>query len=228
MRRFLLFSIFILSVSAGRSQIKEPALDQIPLQNPGHDQQSLSGIPNVPLHVNRSIPSTQDLNATGTEVSDTTVVRAPSPLAAPVAKPGSKKQKIRFRISSNADRSVPGLRNQPSGSVMDAAEGRIIVIIPPLTGIGAKPVPNRLAATLYCYPHPVIDYSKIYFSLPRPAHAVLAIYDGFGRKVKELVGSQNGEGEHSVLLNRGNLSRGLYYCRLTADSEVKVLKIMIE
>ncbi len=72
------------------------------------------------------------------------------------------------------------------------------------------------------YPNPFNPSSMINFELPTDSKVSLKVYDLLGRVVNTLVDNQDYEaGYQQVVFNAGNLASGMYFYRLTAQSEGK-------
>ncbi len=68
------------------------------------------------------------------------------------------------------------------------------------------------------YPNPFNPSTTIRFGLPRTGNVVLKVYDVIGREVVTLVNDRLSAGNYSYVWNAGNLSSGIYLCRITATS----------
>jgi hypothetical protein len=55
----------------------------------------------------------------------------------------------------------------------------------------------------------------------------MKIYDLLGREIVTLVNEVKSAGTYSVQFNAGNLSSGMYFCRLQADHSLAVSKLML-
>lgn len=82
------------------------------------------------------------------------------------------------------------------------------------------------------YPNPFNPTTRIAFSLAKPSHVQLAVYDIVGRKVAELADGQFETGVHSVEWNATNgagqpVAGGIYYARLTQGGTSTFIKMML-
>lgn len=68
------------------------------------------------------------------------------------------------------------------------------------------------------YPNPSNPYSKIDFEIPSDGFVSLIVYDALGREVKTLVNEFEPSGYYSVIMDGTNLSSGVYFYKLTANS----------
>ncbi len=85
------------------------------------------------------------------------------------------------------------------------------------------------------YPNPFNPSTMIRFTLPRRANVSLKIYNLLGQKVVQLTDGIYEAGAHRIQWDAGNLSSGVYFCRLktrelTAGSESvqRTLKIVLQ
>lgn len=76
-------------------------------------------------------------------------------------------------------------------------------------------------------PNPFAEKTAISFTLPKPSHVTLSVFDGTGSLVKTLKDEEMSEGTHSVNFNASGLPSGIYLYRLVADgfSEAKTMTI---
>ena len=76
-------------------------------------------------------------------------------------------------------------------------------------------------------PNPFAEKTAISFTLPKPSHVTLSVFDGTGSLVKTLKDEDMSEGTHSVNFNASGLPSGIYLYRLVADgfSEAKTMTI---
>ncbi|MEL6864801.1 MAG: T9SS type A sorting domain-containing protein [Bacteroidota bacterium] len=88
---------------------------------------------------------------------------------------------------------------------------------------------DRQRLPLSVFPNPISDQSVIEFNLPQNQYLELAIYDGQGKLVKQLLEGMQMAGEHRVLLTGLDLSTGMYHCRLMGmdgvEGELKLLVV---
>jgi hypothetical protein len=77
------------------------------------------------------------------------------------------------------------------------------------------------------YPNPFNPTTTIRYSLPVKSRVSMKIYDLLGREIVTLVNEVKSAGTYSVQFNAGNLSSGMYFCRLQADHSLAVSKLML-
>jgi hypothetical protein len=68
------------------------------------------------------------------------------------------------------------------------------------------------------YPNPFNPTTMIRYDLPKNAFVQVIIYDVLGRQVAKLVDGMQQASQQSVVWNPGNMSSGVYFCRITARS----------
>lgn len=76
------------------------------------------------------------------------------------------------------------------------------------------------------YPNPFNPTTTINYSLDKPGHIKLVIYDLLGREIKSLVDEYKDSGTYKVDFNAENLSSGVYFYQLS-DSKNVTTKSMI-
>ena len=86
-----------------------------------------------------------------------------------------------------------------------------------------------MKVSLYeAYPNPFNPSTTIKYDLNTETNVNLSIYDIRVRLVETLVNEyQNGDAGYSVVWNADMYSSGVYFVRLTTDSEVRNNKIML-
>ena len=76
------------------------------------------------------------------------------------------------------------------------------------------------------YPNPVGNTATISFSLAHTANVSITIYDSMGREVAKLARGLQEAGEHTLRWDVGRLANGVYYCKMTADGQTTVRKLL--
>jgi hypothetical protein len=77
------------------------------------------------------------------------------------------------------------------------------------------------------YPNPFNPSTTIRFSLPKESDVSLEIYNSSGQIVDILVNKSLNAGYHSVVWNAGQLSSGIYFCRLKTGEFHGIVKMML-
>jgi hypothetical protein len=87
------------------------------------------------------------------------------------------------------------------------------------TGVESpQPVTRQGGLALTVSPNPTRGNASIAFSLPARGEVSLKVYDAQGRHVRTLVSGTREAGVHSVSLDGGSLSSGVYFYRLQAGN----------
>jgi PKD repeat protein len=68
------------------------------------------------------------------------------------------------------------------------------------------------------YPNPFNPVTSIAFTVPRPEHVVIEIYDTLGKKILKLVDNDFSAGQHSVTWDAGQMTSGTYFYYMKAGS----------
>jgi hypothetical protein len=84
------------------------------------------------------------------------------------------------------------------------------------TGVQDKDVGPLTFSLIQNYPNPFNPSTTISYQIPMRAHVSLIIYEMLGREVVTLVDGVQEQGYRSVQFDAGNLSSGIYFCRLKA------------
>lgn len=113
-----------------------------------------------------------------------------------------------------------------SGSILildiDALTGLVIrTSVPPLD------LPSPIAL-LENYPNPFSTSTMIPFTLGRPGHVTLSIFDLLGRRITTLFDQVVAPGTYTVPWQPGDLPSGVYVYRLELESQVLTRKMMLQ
>ncbi|HUI10826.1 MAG TPA: T9SS type A sorting domain-containing protein [Bacteroidota bacterium] len=76
------------------------------------------------------------------------------------------------------------------------------------------------------YPNPFNPTTTIRFSIPQRSHVSLTVFNTLGQLVSTLVNGEEGSGYHEVVFDVSHLASGVYFCRLSAGSFVKTIKML--
>lgn len=93
-----------------------------------------------------------------------------------------------------------------------------------VTGINNNSVPDEFSLQQN-YPNPFNPSTSIVFSIKEYANVNLSVYNVLGQKITTLINEPMSAGFHNVQFNASNLSSGIYFYRLTAGNETKVMKM---
>ncbi len=113
-----------------------------------------------------------------------------------------------------------------NGWIIDYGSGILHMSTGPGTDVEILDQPTAVAL-LQNYPNPFNAQTNISYSLSQPADVTLRVYDLLGREIKTLVGEKQPAGEHRTTFIAGDLSSGIYFCRLTAAGHVQMLKLLL-
>ena len=78
------------------------------------------------------------------------------------------------------------------------------------------------------YPNPMNDKAKVTYCLPAEGSVTLTVYNTMGNVMETLVNGRQDAGLHQVELDSSQWASGVYYCRLTCGSQVRVIKMVVE
>ncbi len=91
-------------------------------------------------------------------------------------------------------------------------------------GDGIVPVKFSLEQN---YPNPFNPETMITYSISKPLHVILSVYNVIGQKVAELVNEFQSASTYHVTFDAKDLSSGVYFYRLEAGDYIKTLKMML-
>ena len=77
------------------------------------------------------------------------------------------------------------------------------------------------------YPNPFNPSTTISYSLPRNSHVTLKIYNSLGQEVATLVNDEKPAGQYQVMWNAANVSSGVYFYRMMAETFVETKKLTV-
>ena len=75
------------------------------------------------------------------------------------------------------------------------------------------------------YPNPFNPSTTIEFSIKENSNMTLSVYNILGQKVAALINQPMSAGVHSVQFNASNLSSGIYFYKLSAGENSKVMEM---
>ena len=78
------------------------------------------------------------------------------------------------------------------------------------------------------FPNPFSSETIIRFSLSKNSDVQIEMSDLQGKKIKTITERNFSEGNHQLLLQKENLQTGAYFLKLTSDSGVYILKLIVE
>jgi hypothetical protein len=77
------------------------------------------------------------------------------------------------------------------------------------------------------FPNPFNPNTTILFSLPSKSYVLLRVYDVLGREVATIISEDISAGNYSRRWNAANISSGIYFYRLQADSFTETKKMIL-
>jgi hypothetical protein len=80
---------------------------------------------------------------------------------------------------------------------------------------------------LPAYPNPFNAVTNISFSLPFSSDIDMKIYNILGEEITTLITGSYSAGTHTVQWDAGDLPSGMYLCRVMADNEQRVIKLLL-
>jgi len=97
----------------------------------------------------------------------------------------------------------------------------------PFIGIGTNSSIAEGYSLSQNYPNPFNPSTIINFSLPVKSFVTIKVYDVNGKEIAELINNEKQTGAHSIEFNGANLSRAVYYYKLTAGDFSQVRKMIL-
>jgi hypothetical protein len=77
------------------------------------------------------------------------------------------------------------------------------------------------------YPNPFNPTTKISFTIPKPEHFILNVYNTLGQKVATLLDQKMNAGSHDVTFDAPTLPSGIYFYRIQAGEFSQVRKMVL-
>jgi hypothetical protein len=77
-------------------------------------------------------------------------------------------------------------------------------------------------------PNPSNKETFVQYYIPVGSHVTLSLYDMNGRLIKVLVNGSREQGAHTIRLNSGSLSNGIYFYKIQAGNCSAVKKMVIQ
>ena len=95
------------------------------------------------------------------------------------------------------------------------------------TLVAADPVADDALALEPPFPNPTRGSATLAFTLPRPEHVRLAVYDALGREVARPVDGGTAPGRHAHPIDALGLAPGVYLVRLEAGGAVRTRSLIV-
>ncbi|MBC8319108.1 MAG: T9SS type A sorting domain-containing protein [Bacteroidetes bacterium] len=99
-------------------------------------------------------------------------------------------------------------------------------INPWFVGVENK-IENNKPLSFINYPNPTSNKTTLRYVLHESSPVNITIYDIFGNSIEIIVDDVQEAGTHNIVYNANVLARGLYFCRLTAESQTETIKITL-
>jgi hypothetical protein len=96
------------------------------------------------------------------------------------------------------------------------------------TGIELQPYSDPFLKLFQNIPNPFKDQTRINFELMESGFASLSLLDLTGHEVRKLVNDNLTRGKHSILIEKEDLSPGIYFYRLHSNNKVQTKKLVIQ
>jgi len=78
------------------------------------------------------------------------------------------------------------------------------------------------------YPNPAKDHAAIQFTLPQSSHLIIKVYDVSGKEFVTILDDDVEQGDHSLLLNTHQFSKGVYLVKIISDSGIENQKLTVQ
>jgi len=78
------------------------------------------------------------------------------------------------------------------------------------------------------YPNPFNPSTAIGYTLPQPGHVSLVVYNLIGQRVRTLVNGFQPAGRYETVFDAAGLPGGLYFCRLEAEGQRRIIKMVLQ
>jgi spore coat protein A len=117
--------------------------------------------------------------------------------------------------------------SHPEGGMMFAVQSSMTALEEPASVEAAGNALPKSASLEQNTPNPFNPTTQIRFALPRDSHVRLVIYNALGQAVATLIDDQAPAGFHTVQLDAGTLSSGVYFYKLTAGDFTQTRKMTL-
>ena len=81
--------------------------------------------------------------------------------------------------------------------------------------------------SIAAYPNPFNNTTTIEYNIPYSSDVNISIFDIYGIKIMQPVSSKLEKGEYSNVVNMSNVSKGIYYCKLSSGNQTKTIKLVL-
>ena len=77
------------------------------------------------------------------------------------------------------------------------------------------------------HPNPFSSSTTISYTLTKPGHVTIKVFDLLGNKVDEIIDENKSAGDYKLMFNAGKLSEGIYYCTMMFNNLVQSRKMVV-
>ncbi len=98
----------------------------------------------------------------------------------------------------------------------------------PKGGVNIESIPFEELVQMKAYPNPTSDFLQVEFTLQQSALTKLAVYDLSGKKRQTVVNETLQLGKHQRKIEVGDLTVGMYVCRLKVGSQMASRTFVVE
>ncbi|HYV91263.1 MAG TPA: sulfatase-like hydrolase/transferase [Chitinophagales bacterium] len=82
--------------------------------------------------------------------------------------------------------------------------------------------------TMSMHPNPAGDQTEIQYTLPQASHVFIKVYDVSGKEISILLNDNVEQGDHSLLLNTKQFSKGVYLVKMISDLGATNQKLVVQ
>ena len=127
---------------------------------------------------------------------------------------------FRYRVVTSDTSIFRNYKTYPDSGFID------LTILPIISGIRDEAMQNEKSHLADPYPNPFNSSTRINYYIKNSSIVVIQMYDILGNLVKNLCNERKDEGDHSIELDSGSLTSGIYIVRLISD-ELNISKKII-
>jgi len=106
-------------------------------------------------------------------------------------------------------------------------DGRKLLSVPYTSTAVQDETPPEEFRILQNYPNPFNPSTTLFYNLTQAGNVNLTIYDSIGQKIATLVDAARPAGLHTVQWNAGEVSSGIYFCRIRTGASEQTIKMLL-
>jgi hypothetical protein len=76
------------------------------------------------------------------------------------------------------------------------------------------------------YPNPFTEQTTVSYTLTTTSNVNIEVYNFVGEKVQTIVNEAKGAGKHNAIFSNTNMAKGIYFIRVTAGNQQKMMKVI--